>query len=108
MVLPPGHGKAVAAPRGISGRERRMISGVLVLAAALIAALVISLATGGRASSHGCIHATIPGAVGAQEIDQCGAQARTTCQSAEQPGAFTPSSARVIASECRKAGLAVR
>jgi hypothetical protein len=84
-----------------------MITGVLALAAALAAALVISLATRGPSSSHGCIHATIPGAVGAQEIDQCGAQARATCQSAEQPGEFTASSARVVAAECRKAGLPV-
>jgi hypothetical protein len=75
--------------------------------AALVIVLVISIGTGGRASAHGCIHATIPGAVGAQEIDQCGSQARSTCQTVDQPAAFTPASARVVASECRKAGLPV-
>jgi hypothetical protein len=45
--------------------------------------------------------------VGAQEIDQCGSQARSTCQTVDQPAAFTPASARVVASECRKAGLPV-
>ncbi|HLY49816.1 MAG TPA: hypothetical protein VKR21_11540 [Solirubrobacteraceae bacterium] len=107
MALPPGHGQTIAAPPALSGRERRLIAGVLVLAAALTVALVISLAVGGRSSAHGCIHATIPGAVGAQEIDQCGGQARATCRGAEQSGAFTVSSARVIAAECRKAGLPV-
>jgi hypothetical protein len=84
-----------------------MVGGVLAVVAAIVVALAVSLGTGGQASGHGCIHATIPGAVGAQEIDQCGAQARATCQTAEQPGSVTPSSARVIAAQCRKAGLPV-
>lgn len=84
-----------------------MLAGVLALVAAIAVALVVSLAAGGPKSGHGCIHATVPGAVGAVEINQCGAQARATCQSAEQPGAYPPSSARVVAGECRKAGLPV-
>ena len=84
-----------------------MIRSVLGVMAVIVVALVISLATAGTSSGHGCIHATIPGAVGAEEINQCGAQARATCQGAEQPGAFTPASAAVVASECRKAGLPV-
>jgi hypothetical protein len=107
MVLPPGHAQAVAAPRRLTRRERRLIAGVLAVAAALAIVLAISIGTGGSASAHGCIHATVPGAVGAEEIDQCGAQARATCLTAERPGSFTPASARVVAAECRKAGLPV-
>lgn len=107
MVLPPGHAQAVATPRRLSTRERRLIGGVLAVLAGIVVALVISLSVGGSASAHGCIRATIAGAVGAEEINQCGAQARDTCQTAEQPGSFTPQSARVIVAECRKAGLPV-
>jgi hypothetical protein len=107
MVLPPGHGQAIVTPRRLSLREKRLIASVLAVVAVLVIALVVSLATGGRASARGCIHATIPGAVGAEEIDQCGTQARATCRTAKQPGSFTPASARVIAAECRKAGLPV-
>ena len=107
MVLPPGHAQALAAPRTVSRRERRLIAGVLAGAAAILAALVISLASDGPSSAHGCLHATIPGVVGAQAIDQCGDQARSTCQTVGRPGAFTPQSARVVAAECRKAGLPV-
>lgn len=107
MVLPPGHAQAAAAPRRLSPREKRLIGGVLVAVAALVIVLAISIGAGGRASAHGCIHATIPGAVGAQEIDQCGAQARETCQTVEAPRSFTAASARVVAAECRKAGLPV-
>ena len=84
-----------------------MLGGVLALVAAIVVALVVSIVVAGAISAHGCIRATIPGAVGAQEINQCGAQARATCQTAEQPGAFPPASARVVAAECRKAGLPV-
>lgn len=107
MVLPPGHAQTLAAPRQLSRREKRLIAGVLAVVAAIVLVLAVSISVGGQASAHGCIHATVPGAVGAQEIDQCGAQARATCQSAERPGSFTPGSARVIAAECRKAGLPV-
>ena len=107
MVLPPGHAQTIAAPRRLTQRERRLIVAVLGIVAALVAALVISIATTGSASGRGCIHTTIPGTVGAQEIDQCGAQARTTCETVEQPGSFTPASARVVAAQCRKAGLPV-
>jgi hypothetical protein len=82
-----------------------MIGGVLVTVAAVAIALVISLSTAGPTSSHGCIYVTIPAATGAQEIYQCGATARATCQSSQAPGAFTPQAARSIAAECRRAGL---
>ena len=108
VPLPPEHAQTLAHPRKLSTREKRLIWGVLGVVAALAVALVISIATVGQSSAHGCIHATIPGAVGAQEINQCGALARATCQTVHQPGSFAPSAARVIAEECRKAGLPVR
>jgi hypothetical protein len=107
MVLPPGHAQVIAGPRRLTTREKRLIAGVLAVVAAIVIVLAISIGTAGSASGHGCIHATIPGAVGAQEIDQCGVQARATCQTVGQPGSFTAASARVVAAECRKAGLPV-
>lgn len=84
-----------------------MIGGVLGIVAALVLVVVISLATAGPSSSHGCIYVTIPADTGAQEIRQCGTQARSTCATALSPGAFTAQAAPVVARECRKAGLAV-
>lgn len=107
LILPPGHAQTVARARRLSKRERQLIGGVLGVVVALVLVLTISLATGGRSSAHGCIHATIAGDVGAQEIDQCGAGARSTCASALAPGAFTSQAARTIAEQCRKAGLPV-
>lgn len=107
MVIPPGRGGAGAARRGLSGRERWLIRGVLGVVLALAVVLVVAIASAGRSSAGGCIYATIPGPVGAQEVNQCGAQARATCQTALAPGTFTSQAARVIARECRKAGLPV-
>jgi hypothetical protein len=107
LVFVPQHAHlAVSGPR-LSRRERWLIGGVLAVVAALVLALAISLATAGPTSSHGCIYVTIPAATGAQEINQCGGTARSTCASALRPGSFPAQSARVVAAECRKAGLPV-
>jgi len=105
VILPPGHAQAVTTARWLSRRERWMVGGVLAVVAALAVVLVVAIATAGRSSGHGCIYATVPGAVGAQEIYQCGTQARATCRSAAAPGAFSGQAARVIEDQCRKAGL---
>ena len=84
-----------------------MVGGVLGVVAALAVVLVISFASSGPGSGHGCIYATIPGAVGAQQVHECGAGARATCQAVNAPGAYTRQAAQTIAAECRKAGLPV-
>jgi hypothetical protein len=107
MPLPLGHAQEVAARRALSRREKWLIRGVVAAVAVLAVVLAVSLGTAGSSSAHGCIHATIPGPVGAQEINQCGAQARATCQSAAAPGAFTAQASGVLERECRKAGLPI-
>jgi hypothetical protein len=81
--------------------------GVLGVVAALAVVLVVSLLVSGKSSSHGCIYVTIPAATGAQQVNQCGATARSTCLSTSTPGAFTAQAAHSIEAECRKAGLPV-
>jgi hypothetical protein len=105
LILPPGHAEAISVRRRLSAREKRMVGGVLGLVAALALAFVVSLAVSGPTSTHGCIYATIAGDVGAQQIHECGADARATCQSVNTPGAFTAQAAPVVAAACRKAGL---
>ncbi len=84
-----------------------MLAGVLGAVAALLAAVVIAFGGGGANSARGCIHAVLPAPTGAQEINECGGAARATCASAEKPGSFTATAARLLAVQCRKAGLAV-
>ena len=104
LILPSEHTRPL---RRLSRRERWILGGVLGVVAALAAALVISFVGSGPSSGHGCIYATIPGAVGAEQVHQCGAGARDTCRSVNTPGAYTPQAARTIATQCRKAGLPV-
>ena len=107
LILPPGHADSLAARRRLSPRERWIVRGVLAAVVVLALVLVISFSIGGPSSKRGCIYATIPGDVGAEQINQCGAAARDTCQSVQAPGAYTKQAAGVLAAECRKAGLPV-
>jgi hypothetical protein len=84
-----------------------MIGTVLVAVAVLTFVLLISLVTAGPSSAKGCIYVTVPAATGAQQINQCGAEARSTCESARMPGAFTTGAAQSIVAACRKAHLPV-
>jgi ribosomal protein L11 len=101
MVMPPDH----AVLRRLSSREKWMIGGVLAVVAAIAVVLVISFATSGPSSRNGCIYATVPGVVGAVQVDQCGDAARSTCQTVH--AAYARQAAQTIAGECRKAGLPV-
>jgi hypothetical protein len=81
---------------------------VKIVAALVVIGIVVGVLThSGPQSSHGCIYATIPGPVGAQQISQCDGQARQTCATIYRPGAFTSDAARTVAAECRRAGLSV-
>lgn len=107
MATPPGGTSAVLPRRSLTGRERWLIRGVIGAVAVIAVVVAVAIATAGRSSANGCIHATIAGPVGAQEVNQCGSQARATCQTALAPGSFAAPAAGVIARECRKAGLSV-
>lgn len=108
LILPPGHAQSLRTGGSLSAREKWILRGVIATVVAIAIAVAISLATAGKSSSHGCIYATIPGVVGAQQVDQCGASARETCASARRPGAFTPQAADVVVAACRRAGLPVK
>jgi len=107
LIIPPGHAETLRARRHLSKREVWMLAGVLGAIAVLAVVLVISFASSGPSSGSGCIYATIPAATGAQQVHECGAAARSTCATAQTPGAFTPQAAQAITTECRKAGLRV-
>ncbi len=91
----------------LSTREKWMVGGVLGVVAALAVVLVIAFLSAGPSSGHGCIYANIPGAVGAEQVHQCGAAARETCRTVKAPGAYTPQAAQTLAVQCRRAGLPV-
>jgi hypothetical protein len=107
LIIPPGHAEAARIRWPTSTREKWMIGGVLAVVAVLAVLLLISFVSSGPSSKSGCIYATLPAATGAEQIHECGATARSTCASAQTPGAFAPQAAQAVAAECRKAGLPV-
>jgi hypothetical protein len=107
LILPPGHAENVQRLRPLTVRERWLVRGMLAAMALMAVGVVIALATSSQTSAHGCIHVTIPGPVGADEIDQCGAQARDICATVLAPGAFSSLARADVVAGCRKAGLPV-
>jgi hypothetical protein len=108
LILPPGHAKATQQLRQLTPRERWLVRVVKAVAALVVVGIVVGvLSQSGPKSSRGCIYATIPGPVGAEQISQCDGQARATCATVFRPGDFTSDAAKTVATECRKAGLIV-
>jgi hypothetical protein len=107
MILPPGHAQTIRQRRTIRPRERWMIGGVAAVLSALAVALVISFATAGHKSGHGCVSVGLAYSTGGAQVYRCGSSARALCASVNRPGGTTGGAARSLAIECRKAGLPV-
>jgi hypothetical protein len=105
MILPPGHAQQIRQRRAFSRREKGILGGVLAAVAAIVAVLIISVATADKSSAHGCINVSLPYSTGGAQIYRCGNSARSLCASVGRPG-LSGSTGRVVASECRKAGIA--
>jgi len=99
-----GHWQRVNTPlRTMTRRERRVVSAAAVLIAAAVIAVVLLAASASSAPPRpGCIDAIVPGAMGGQPIDACGARARSICR--ERLGRSDPGSLAVEA-DCRRAKL---
>jgi hypothetical protein len=109
MVLPPGHAaEQLGRPRyRLNLRERWIIGSLLVVVAALVVALVVSISTGEHKTAGGCVDVKFPTTIGGAEIYKCGQQARVLCVSVSNRATFTDIEGKAIAAECRKAGLPV-
>lgn len=99
-----GHWQRVNTPlRTLTSRERRLVSAAAVLIAAATIALVLFAASATTAPPRpGCIAAIVPGAMGGQPIDACGARARSICR--ERLGLSDPGSLAVEV-DCRRAKI---
>jgi hypothetical protein len=99
-----GHWQRVNTPlRTLTPRERRLVSAAVVLITAAAIAVVLLAASASSAPPRpGCISAIVPGAMGGQPIDACGARARRICR--ERLGLSDPGSLAVEA-DCRRAKL---
>jgi hypothetical protein len=90
----------------LAPREKRLIRGVLATVLILAIVLVVSIATQGKKSAHGCISVSLPYSTGGAQIYRCGAGARSLCSGVNKPGLTGPAG-QIVARACRKAGVAV-
>jgi hypothetical protein len=99
-----GHWQRVNTPlRTLTHRERRVVYAAVVLITAALIAVVLLVASASSAPPRpGCIDAIVPGAMGGQPIDACGAGARRICR--QRLGLSDPGSLAVEA-DCRRAKL---
>jgi hypothetical protein len=89
--------------RQLGRRERLVVAGGAV--SMLIAVVVLLLIAGGRSQAPpgpGCIRATIPQVMGAEQLNACGQRARRLC--AQSAKASDPGG-KAIAASCRNAGI---
>jgi hypothetical protein len=107
LILAPDHQPQTRPLRRLSARERWLVRIMAAVTGVLVIAVVVSIATSGQSSGHGCVHAIFPGPVGAEQVNQCGAGARSLCATVNAAGGYGPEARRTITSECRKAGLPV-
>jgi hypothetical protein len=107
MILPPGHAQAIRQRRAVRPREKWMIGGVVGIVAAVAVVLVISIATAGHRSGHGCVSVGLAYSTGGAQVYRCGGAARQLCASVNRPGGTSGGAARSLTIECRKAGLPV-
>lgn len=99
-----GHWQRVNQPlRKLTSRERTVAIGATV--ATLIAIIVLVVAASGTtrpAPGPGCIRASVPGVMGALEINDCGRRAKRTC--ADHIG-HSDAGSLSIQEACRRAGV---
>lgn len=109
VPLPPDHARQTLALRRLSARELWLVRIMAAVTAVLVVGVVIAIVAvgSGQSSGAGCVHATFPGPVGAEQVNQCGAGARSLCATLKSSGQYGPEALRTIAGECRRAGLAV-
>jgi hypothetical protein len=77
----------------------RVVVGVLGIA--VVAAIIVAIATSGDASESGCVRVDVPSTMGGSTIHACGAKAATFCSG---PVAHDPALRGTALPRCRDAG----
>ena len=105
MILPQGHYNETRKPKIRNRRERWVfgLGGVLILI--VVAATVFSLSSHQGKSGHGCLNFTYTMAMGGEQMDECGAEARHLCASPPKLGGLGRPLAAKLPEACREAHL---
>ena len=107
LILPPDHERQTRPLRKLSVRERWLVRIMAAVTTLIVVAVAVSIAISDQSSGKGCVRATFPGPVGAEQVNQCGAGARVLCATLNSSAQYGPEAVRTIAVECHKASLPV-
>lgn len=105
MILPQGHYNETREPKVRNRRERWVFGLGGVLVAIVVAATIFSLTSHQGKSGHGCLNFTYTMAMGGEQLDECGAQAKHLCASPPKLGGLGQPFAAQLRIACREAKL---
>jgi hypothetical protein len=105
-AMPQHHARTLREQKPMSRRTKLWIAGVTTVVVA-VAVLAIILTTGGK-TKLGCVETYLPGVIGTQSYDECGAEARQTCATVKQSQQdFGTAGVLIVEKACRKGHLPV-
>jgi hypothetical protein len=105
-AMPQNHAQRLREQQPLSTRAKLWIGAVMALLVAGIAVAIL-LTTGGP-TRLGCVDTYLPGVIGAQTFDECGADARRTCSTVKENEAQYGTVGQIIVEKaCRKGHLSV-
>jgi hypothetical protein len=96
---------SIPAAERATGRDRRLIVGVIAAIVLVVASVAIWAAVRPGSydvSRNGCISVNLPGPMGGNIVHQCGNAARHTCR---QAYAASDQTSRLYQAQCRLAGI---
>jgi hypothetical protein len=96
---------SIPAAERATGRDRRLIVGVIAAIVLVVAGVAIWAAVRPGSydvSRNGCISVNLPGPMGGNIVHQCGNAARHTCR---QAYAASDQTSRLYQAQCRLAGI---
>jgi hypothetical protein len=105
MILPQGHYNQSRAPKIRNRRERWVFGLGGALIAIVVAATIFSLTSHQGKSGHGCLDFTYTMAMGGEQLDECGAEAKHLCASPPHFGGLGQPLAVKLRAACREAKL---
>jgi hypothetical protein len=105
MILPQGHYNETREPKIRNRRERWVFGLAGALLVIVVATTIFSLTSHQGKSGHGCLNFVYTMAMGGEQLNECGAQAKHLCASPPNFGGLGQPLAVKLREACREASL---
>jgi hypothetical protein len=105
-AMPQDHARTLREQKPLSRRTKWLLGlGGVIVVLAIVAIIIAGHAPKAR---RGCVDTTLPGVIGAQTYDECGAAARHTCATVEGSlRQFGAAGVGIVEDACRKGHVPV-